>query len=152
MSFRCENGFPSFKNDDNQIYVSRRNIDKREIAADGFVPVVQVNDAIVYFGPNKPSVDTPIQIRLYHHYRNVRYMLHSHVYAELWPFTSTVLPCGALEEADEVIKLFQSVDDCNFCVNLLGHGSLVLAHDFIRKIKYISRNIPELQVLQHDLC
>lgn len=38
VSFRCEKGFPSFR-DKNIIYVSKRNMDKRMIGKEGFVAV-----------------------------------------------------------------------------------------------------------------
>jgi hypothetical protein len=39
MSFRCQNGFPSFRGENGIIYVSRRNVDKSDIKAASFVPV-----------------------------------------------------------------------------------------------------------------
>lgn len=143
-SFRCERGFPSFKNDD-LIFVSRRNIDKRAIDRDSFV-VVKRELPVKYFGEYKPSVDTPIQISLYNHYPNIRYMLHSHTYIEDAPFTERIIPCGALEEAEEIIKIFPNSEGPSFSVNLRGHGSLVLADDVkqLKNIKYIARDVPEI--------
>jgi hypothetical protein len=141
VSFRCENGFPSYK-DDELIYVSRRNIDKRDIQSTGFVAVrADVTHQVQYYGDNKPSVDTPIQIRLYQYYPNVKYMLHSHVYVEGAPETHSIVPCGAVEEFDEIVALYPNRNAADFAVNLKGHGSLVLTStvDNMRDIPFISR-------------
>jgi hypothetical protein len=145
VSFRCENGFPSFKKG-RTIYVSKRNIDKRGINKDGFVAVKQALP-VQYYGEEKPSVDTPIQVKLYEHYPNVRYMLHGHVYIKGAPYTREVIPCGALEEVDAITKLFPDRERVNFSVNLSGHGSIVLV-DSVQKLgflDYYSRETPEFQ-------
>lgn len=147
-SFRCERGFPSFKYSD-KIFVSRRNVDKRFISREGFVAVdVLDKNAILevkYYGEAKPSVDTPVQLKLFDYYKNIKYMLHAHTYIKNAPFTHSVVPCGALEEFAEIVSLAPKSDTCNFYVNLKGHGSLVLAKDigYLKDIPYISRPAPE---------
>ena len=142
-SFRCEKGFPSFRQDD-LIYVSQRNIDKRFVDKESFVPV-SLKLPLEYYGDKKPSVDTPIQVLLYQYFENVRYMLHGHVYVKNAPFTKEIIPCGALEEAEEIIKIFPSRQDNNFAINLKGHGSLVLVDkvEKLENIPYIARPQPE---------
>jgi Class II Aldolase and Adducin N-terminal domain len=145
MSFRCESGFPSFRCGD-QIYVSRRNIDKRQINKDGFVAVnAKSFDVIEYYGDAKPSVDTPVQVRLYGFYCNVKYMIHSHVYVKGAPITNSRIPCGAVEEVYEIRDLWPDERERNFAVNLHGHGSIVFAEDleYFDKIEYVSRPSPE---------
>lgn len=149
LSFRCERGFPSFRDSD-YIYVSRRNIDKRFIDKDGFVAVDPVFDArgIRYYGDAKPSVDTPVQVRLYHLYPAVRYMMHSHVYVDGAPMTKKVIPCGAMNEVADIMEMvIPSKEATNFSINLKGHGSIVFADsiDYIKSVKYYARPIPELQ-------
>lgn len=145
-SFRCERGFPSFKVDD-LIFVSRRNVDKRAIDKNAFVAVKQ-ELPVRYFGDNKPSVDTPIQIKLYDYFSSVRYMLHSHAYVEKAPFTSRIVPCGAIEEANEIIDIFPDKNKVNFSVNLKGHGSLILVDrvEHLRGVPYIAREMPEIHL------
>lgn len=149
-SFRCERGVPSFNKEglmkEELIYVSRRNVDKRFLGGEGFLGVKQ-ELPVQYFGDVKPSVDTPIQVRLYQHYNNLRYMLHGHVYIKDAPFTKAVIPCGAMEEADEIIKIFPNPEDINIAINLRGHGSLLLADNikFLKKASYIARKTPEVQ-------
>jgi len=149
-SFRCINGFPSMRNQHN-IFVTRRNLDKSLLGQNGFVAVTNNEDVVQYCGENKPSVDTPIQIRLYNYYNQVKYILHSHVYVQNAAFTQRIIPCGAIEEFDEIIKIYNDNASVNFSINLLGHGSLVLANniDYIKNIIYISRNMPELHIVEN---
>jgi len=145
-SFRCERGFPSFKHG-NLVFVSRRNVDKRYIDAKSFVAVrADITDTVEYYGDVKPSVDTPIQLRLYDYYKNVTYMLHSHVYVKYTPFTKTPIPCGSIEEFNEIIDFIPDRNAVNFAINLRGHGSLVLVNDLdnLKNIPYVSRTTPEL--------
>lgn len=143
LSFRCEGGFPSSRVQGLPlIRVSRRNIDKRDIQPEGFVGVLlHDDDDVKYFGDVKPSVDTPIQAKLYKHFPNVNYMLHAHVYVAGAPFTASIVPCGALEEFDEIVALFPDPDVKNFAVNLRGHGSIVFASSpmLLRGIAYEAR-------------
>ena len=158
-SFRCENGFPSFKYN-NLIYVSKRNIDKREIGLDGFIavePKINITNGkrhISFYGSkDKPSVDTPIQIQLYEMFPNIAYMLHSHVYVDkntdikLFETTKPI-PCGAMEEVDEIKEVVGNEADGldEFAINLKGHGSLVLSNNVetFKKIKYVAREFPEV--------
>jgi hypothetical protein len=143
-SFRCERGFPSVKSG-GKIFVSRRNIDKRHIDKEGFV-AVEGSLPVNFFGDSKPSVDTPIQIRLYNMYPSICYMLHSHSYIDGAPRTERVVPCGAIEEAEEIIKLFQDWSEADFSVNLKGHGSLVLTGriDGLMEIPFVPRDMPEV--------
>jgi hypothetical protein len=141
VSFRCENGFPSYRVDD-VICVSRRNIDKRDINSLGFVAVnVTSTDVVEYYGDAKPSVDTPIQVRLYEYYTNVKYMLHAHVSIAGAPVTRNIVPCGAVEEFDDIIALYPDRTSTNFAVNLRGHGSLVLTStvEDMKNIRFVRR-------------
>lgn len=148
LSFRCERGFPSFRSDES-LFVSRRNIDKRFIGPEGMVKINNNIDKIQYYGDFKPSVDTPIQILLYQYYKNVNFILHSHVYIDGAPFTNKVLPCGVLEEADEIKKIYPDQLHDDFYINLLGHGSLVLSSNdsYFDNIPYVPRPVPEFQII-----
>jgi len=145
-SFRCARGFPSFR-EGPLIFVSQRDVDKRFIGPEAFVAVsAEALDPVRYYGPAKPSVDTPIQVRLYALYPRVRYMLHSHTYIESAPTTREPIPCGAVEEADAVRELVPDLDAADFSVNLRGHGSIVLASklDTLREQPWCPRPVPEL--------
>lgn len=161
-SFRCMGGFPSFKTTDGIIYVSRRNLDKRIIGPDGFVQVGynQDKDITWYRGDHKPSVDTVIQVQIYRKFPSIRFMIHSHLYAELpggqsLPATKKMVPCGGLEEVDEILNALHKYNETNvykidyntgFAINLVGHGSLIAVtkpEDF-RLCQYIKRPVPEI--------
>jgi len=146
---RCGKGMPSFRHDNDYIFVSKRNIDKQFIELDNFVPVYLEDDKLYYCGNEKPSVDTPVQVRLYKALPNINYMLHSHCYIEDAPFTTQAIPCGAIEETDEILK---TIDECYnnrnmsvYRINLLGHGSIVMAGDltYFDNIEYKARVLPE---------
>lgn len=149
-SFRCPKGFPSFR-DGKYIFVSRRNINKEYISIDDFVPVYQSENKIYYYGDNKPSVDTPIQVRLYKELPNINYMIHTHCYIKNAPFTEEVLPCGAIEEVSEILNAIRKNYDDDFSkefyiINLKGHGSIMMSSnpDRFENIEMIGRHLPEV--------
>lgn len=142
--FRCERGFPSKRIDRNTILVSRRNICKEFIKAKEFVEVYEEKGELYYKGDKKPSVDTPIQFELYKKLPEVNYIIHSHVYVKDAPFTKNKLPCGALEEIEDIMKVVEGNDfKTNFCINLIGHGCTIFAKDldYFKHIEFIERKI-----------
>ena len=170
MSFRCQNGFPSFRGENGIIYVSRRNVDKSDINAGSFVPAY-LDDSMTtrYFGENKPSVDTPVQLRLYNLCPWANYMLHAHCYVDTTDIpeammirTNEPIPCGALEELSE-IRIVLPAKDGSFvefsknaprllAINLTGHGCILIAKDIeilkeLQKHKdncFVQRPTPEV--------
>ena len=143
-STRCAKGFPTFR-DKNGIYVTRRNVDKATLSEEDFVQVQPFTDKVYYYGDQKPSVDTPIQLRLFEFYSNVNYMLHGHVYAQNGIYTHSKIPCGFIDEFDEITALVPDKKRTNFIINLRGHGCLILAEslDFFSKQELIGRPFPE---------
>lgn len=150
-SFRCPKGFPSFR-EGKYIFVSKRNVSKEFISIDEFVPVYLENGKVYYCGDSKPSVDTPIQVRLYELLPNINYMIHSHCYIEGAPFTKKSLPCGAIEEVAEILELLEKEydNDLNkdfYLINLEGHGSIMMSKnpEQLMNINMIGRKLPENQ-------
>lgn len=149
LSFRCERGFPSYRSDKDLVYVSARNIDKREVGPEGMVAVEvgeYLSHVVNYYGERKPSVDTPIQVALYQMFPHLNFMIHSHVYVKGAPFTQHKIPCGALEEVDEIVDLLEKDKPFPFAaVNLRGHGSIVMAisSDLLHNIGYEARPLLE---------
>lgn len=145
LSFRCEHGFPSMRSEDS-IYVSRRNVDKRDVSTSGMVKTILLENGVGYYGDSKPSVDTPIQLNLYKYYQNIRYMIHSHTYIEGAPYTTKKIPCGAMEEVPEIINMFPDHNFSMIKINLYGHGSIIMARELesLRNVKYIGRSVPEI--------
>lgn len=171
MSFRCQNGFPSFRGDNGIIYVSRRNVDKSDICAASFVPTyLDDTNTVRYFGDNKPSVDTPVQLRLYKYFPWANYMIHAHCYVDIQDIpdvmgfsTTQPIPCGALEEVDEILERYVFWDDLwksyhngetprLLAINLVGHGCILIAKDIeilkeLQKHKdncFVARQMPEV--------
>lgn len=147
LSFRCEKGFPSMRKD-NIVYVSRRNVDKRDISVNGMVGVSleNSNKSVGYFGEVKPSVDSPIQVELYKYYKNINYMIHSHTYIEGATYTDKVIPCGAMEEVEEITNKEPNEHITKLFINLKGHGSIAMVNDWkdLIDITYMSRPFPEI--------
>lgn len=147
---RCGKGTPSFRGEDNVVFVSKQNVNKQFIELDNFVPVWFENNKLMYSGNDKPSVDTSVQIRLYDYLSNINYMLHSHCYIKNAPFTNRAIPCGAIEEFDEIIKIINDINKDYYAINLIGHGSIIMwnnmkqFHETIEpKLSYIKRPMPE---------
>ena len=145
---RCGKGMPSFKYN-NMVFVSRRNVPKQFIEMSDFVPVWIEDGKLFYSGDEKPSVDTPVQIRLYDALPKIRYIIHTHSYIENIPFTDIAIPCGAVEEAEEVLSLidrhFGSRNEETYALNLKGHGSIIMA-DTVNHLKgwtFVERPFPE---------
>lgn len=148
-SFRCPKGFPSFR-EGKYIFVSKRNVNKEYIGIDEFVPVYLENGKIYYCGNSKPSVDTPIQVRMYEKFKNINYMIHSHCYIDGAPYTKNALPCGAIEEVQEIQNLIAESYNNDYTkdfytINLIGHGSIMMSNtpEKLKDIKMIGRKLPE---------
>ena len=147
---RCMNGFPSIRKGD-YIFASKRNINKEKIDINSFVPVfLDKDNTLYYYGDNKPSVDTPIQTRLYKLLPNINFMMHAHVYTKNGIFTENPVPCGAIEEVDEILKLIDKEyggdrTRTEYKINLIGHGCLIMGSspEYIKTAKYYARPIPE---------
>jgi len=156
MSFRCQNGFPSFRGNNGLIFVSQRNVDKSKITKDSFVATyLDENEDVKYYGNKKPSVDTPVQLRLYKKYPQINYMIHAHCYFQSpdgCVYTKHPVPCGAIEEVAEIESVIPNDIDLDFiAINLIGHGCILMVKDvssFTNLMKYknncfIKRHVPE---------
>lgn len=145
---RCSHGFPAQRQGE-RIFVSRRNVDKQGMGEKDFVEtslvISTMANQVGYYGNQKPSVDTPVQLLLFDYYPAVHYMIHGHVYVKGAPMTKSKIPCGYLEEFVEVAHLFPSPDSKNFAINLRGHGCLIMASDleFMRQVELQGRSFPE---------
>jgi hypothetical protein len=153
-SFRCTKGFPSFRGD-GVIWVSVRNVDKECIDRKQFMPVQYGADTLAYGSSgtnNKPSVDAPMQCRLYEMFPNIKYMIHGHVYLVGADMTSKALPCGVIEEADAIFHRVHDIGTTLFALNLRGHGFIAGASSVEQLNRiiapiYEARTFPENQYL-----
>ena len=146
---RCSYGFPAVKISD-RIFVTRRNVDKQTLTGDDFVEVYQgVMGEVSYYGDHKPSVDTPVQLRLFETFPNINYMIHGHVYVKGAPMTSHNIPCGFVEEFDDILntltRIGVSANTSHFVINLKGHGCIIACKklDYFDNIKLMARPFPE---------
>lgn len=47
-------------------------------------------------------------------------MIHSHCYIENAPYTEMSVPCGAIEEVDEILNVIRNYYDNNFNKTIIG--------------------------------
>lgn len=143
-------GNASFRGD-GVIFASRRDVDKSLIDKENFVAAyLGDDDRVYYYGEKKPSKDTVVQTRLYKLMPNINFIVHSHCYAEGAPFTKIPVPCGALDEIDEVVNVIKNFYNNDFSlnyykINLIGHGCLIFGNslDDMKNTNYITRHLPE---------
>ena len=148
---RCMNGFPAMRKD-GYVLISRRNVDKTGISEKDFVPCfLDENGNVAFGGENKPSVDSPVQLRLFNKLPNIDYILHGHCYIKDAPMTSLAIPCGAVEEVGETLRLIENAygtyDGKFYTINLKGHGCLIMANteelDTMKSVEFYVRPLPE---------
>lgn len=138
ISTRCLKLFPSARLD-NHYLVSRRNSRKDRLTSDDMVMVENTPLGISYHGVNKPSIDTPIQIKLYEFYPDINFMIHGHTYIHGAPYTQEYYPCGDLRELKAITKLGPYP-----AINLINHGFLIMARS-IGHLKIITYEIPLIE-------
>jgi len=126
ISTRCQKLFPSFKINSNYMFVSPRNSNKESLTSDDMVLYSSNN---TYSGNNKPSVDSPTQIKLYKLYPNINFMIHGHaVISGIGEVnTNNYRLCGDTREVDEILEVVNT-DEKSFIVNLKNHGFLIGAN------------------------
>ena len=156
-STRCSKMFPSIRGryDSKQshtlfqyILVSKRNIPKDRIQPEDFV-VTRFGSSsedvgkVLYYGEDKPSVDTPSQIWLYNEFPNINYMIHGHAYISseflginLIKKTSKYCSCGDLREVEQIKEIVGDKETNFFIVNLTNHG-FIIATDTLERMEDI---------------
>lgn len=137
------------------VYVTRRDVDKEFIDRDHFVATF-MEDGKVYYSKNKdgkfykPSKDTIVQSNLYEKFPNINFIVHSHCYIKNAPFTKLSVPCGSLDEIDEVMEVIENNFEGDFNknyypINLKGHGCLILGKEIslLKETSFVTRHLPE---------
>lgn len=142
-------GNASFRGD-KYIYVSKRDVDKSKIDVNNFVASYLDNGNLYYYGDTKPSKDTIVQANLYNLFPNINYMIHSHCYAVDGKYTEMPVPCGSLDEIEEIKKVIDRDYNGDYSldlykINYLGHGCLLLANSIedLKTVMFKSRVFPE---------
>jgi acetone carboxylase gamma subunit len=80
-------------------------------------------------------------------YPKINYILHGHVYLHATSLTEYMIPCGSLEEVEEISKCNNYGSYSSFRINLKGHGFIALA-DTVERLKEmtlrpVARPLPE---------
>ena len=73
-------------------------------------------------------------------------MIHAHVYIDGAPFTKSMVPCGGLEEVEEVMSVIEDEAKDFYAINLIGHGCIIMTNrvEQLKDLPYISRKLPEI--------
>lgn len=108
------------------MFVSPRNSNKETLTSNDMVLYSSNN---TYSGENKPSVDSPTQIKLYELYPNINFMIHGHAIisgvGEVT--TNNYRLCGDGREVNEILDVVDT-NEKSFVVNLKNHGFLIGAN------------------------
>lgn len=114
------------------LIVSPTGVCKADLRASQMVCVRNEGEGrLPYYGPNRPSIDTPVQAAVYRNYTGIVALLHVHadtVAVEDPIRTSFPYPCGTYQEVVEVCSaLRDSGRNANegFCLELAHHGYLI---------------------------
>lgn len=138
-STRCMATFPSMRVS-NTFLVSPRNLRKDTIVPDDMILI----DGEGFHGDKKPSVDSPVQIALYAHFKKVNYMIHGHAFFEDAVTTHYYYPCGDLREVPELIEWIHE-DASVFVINLKNHGFLIGADTLDNLENILKYGPPKMQ-------
>lgn len=123
ISTRCQKLFPSFRVNNNYMFVSPRNSDKESLTSDDMVLYSSDN---TYSGKNKPSVDSPTQIKIYELYPHINFMIHGHaIISGIGEVnTNNYRLCGDVREVNEILNVVNT-NEKSFIINLKNHGFLI---------------------------
>lgn len=123
-----ESGNVSVNGGNGKLLVSPRQVDKSALTEHDAIPVtVDANTGIVsYSSDRKPSIDTGVSSLLYREYPDLQAIIHFHKgWGRMSAVTKFPFPCGAKEEAEEMIKSIQKSDSEDVAVELVHHGFLL---------------------------
>ena len=135
FSFRCAQGFLSFRAGDGFV-VTMRNVAKTGLTENDFVFVKLALDGgkLQFWGRNdvKPSIDSPVHRAIYEALPWVKGIVHGHLYAKGDCAHERMLerwPCGAENEATEILAVAPRIYQKLWMVNVAGHGFVALIGD-----------------------
>jgi len=135
VSTRCQGMFPGVRHSEDQVLISPRNTDKKRLSADDMVLVdIASSGGVRYYGPRKPSVDTPVQLWLFETFPEINYFIHGHARVKDAPTTKKYFPCGDMREAFEIQNMIAMQLEragggriMADVINLRNHGFLLYA-------------------------
>lgn len=134
LSTRCSKLFPTIRNVG--IWVSPRNSNKEFIIPEDMIYCEYTDNVVYYVGDKKPSVDSPVQLKIYENCEQINYMIHGHAFIKNAKETENYFLCGDMREADDVIHI---IDKNDFgAINLTNHGFLLYSNNLENLKKLIS--------------
>ncbi len=135
FSFRCTHGFMSERCEQGFV-ITKRNVAKSGLQPDDFVLVnLELEDEQLSYqakGEAKPSIDAPIHRLIYEKLSWVKSIVHGHLHIVLPPEADVMLeqwPCGAENEAIELLEIAPQEKSPLWVVNVTGHGFIALIGD-----------------------
>lgn len=152
---RCLQGMPSFRYQD-KTFLSPQAPSQRYIRLEDFIPCYMDGEILRYGSNKNPSVDAPIHLALYQPLPMINYILHAHDYIDGAPFTATSIPCGAIEEIDEIMQAIRKhYGDTNQNVykpNLRGPSSFLMGATVadLYNVHYVARQLPEIMEVEYE--
>ena len=136
------------------IIVSKRNTDKTHLTPKEMIPATRnTMGNITAYSTDKPSVDTPVHLRLYQAMPNLNFFIHD------VPTTEHYYACGDLREANELFKLISTnanVSSQVGAINLCNHGFFLYAETLeqlqilVNSLKFTEKPIAE-QISSDDM-
>lgn len=100
-----------------------------------------LNGKVNYYGTKKPNLQAGVFDKVMLKYPDINYIFHSHCYIRDARFTERAVATGCTQEYDEIVKVIESYGlKTDICVNLLGHGSLIMGNS----LDYVKSRFPDL--------
>lgn len=120
-----------------QFWITPRKMDKSTLSGDDLIFVDSRETCNLFVGPDgsKPSIDSTVHSLIYQNLPNLEAIIHFHqgiVLADAQ--TDFAYPCGCVEEAQEILRLFegdhfgnrnQLATNCEFAIKMVNHGYLI---------------------------
>lgn len=150
-STRCSKMFPSMKHDE-KILVSKRNVSKNRISVNDLISVHlnETLNVLEYSGISKPSVDAPIQCKIFNTNTHINYIIHGHTYIKNSPYTMKYFPCGDIREYNEIISIIGL--NKNGTINLINHGFIIYSDTILNLENIINSLIFIERPVGFELC
>jgi len=122
------------------VLVSPRNSNKESIQPEDMI-VCSLSDEnnVLYHNTNKPSVDSPIQLKLYDKFPKINFMIHGHAFIKNATITDDYRLCGDFREVESVSPIIELKDSFGY-LNLKNHGFLIYS-DTIENLEKIINSI-----------
>lgn len=124
-----------FENDATSAFMSDSDTDMSMIDASDLKYVTREHrkdgkNICRYTGSKLPAPDCPVHLSLYEEFPNIRFITHSHDYAETSDITvHTFSSCEFTNIIDDILRKIKknSRAETSYIINLKGHGSIIMS-------------------------